>query len=65
MDRSYESYQWFGSETSTALARLINYMFYDNKVTINLVLSIKQKIPDSNNKTGHLTDFRVKYGIYP
>ena len=52
MDRSYESYQRFGSETSTALARLINYMFYDNKVTLNLVLSRKQKIPDSNSKTG-------------
>ena len=65
MDRSYESYQRFGSETSTALARLINYMFSDNKVTLNLVLSRKQKIPDSNSKTGHVTDFRVKYGIYP
>ena len=65
MDRSYESYQRFGSETSTALARLINYMFYDNKITLNLVLSRKQKIPDSNSKTGHLTDFRVKYAIYP
>ena len=65
MDRSYESYQQFGSETSTALAPLINYMFYDNKITLNLVLSRKQKIPDSNSKTGHVTDFRVKYGIYP
>ena len=50
MDRSYEFYQRFGSETSTALARLINYMFYDNKVTLNLVLTRKQKIPDSNCK---------------
>ena len=41
MDKSYESYQRFGSETSTALARLINYMFYDNKVTLNLVLTKK------------------------
>ena len=40
-------------------------MFYDNKVTLNLVLSRKQKIPDSNSKTGDVTDFRVKYGIYP
>ena len=65
MDRSYESYQQFGSETSTAVARLINYMFYYNKVTLNLVLSRKQKIPDSKSKTGHVTDFRVKCGIYP
>ena len=65
MDRSYDSYQRFGCETSTALARLINYMFYDNKVTLNLVPGRKQKITDSNSKTGHVTDFRVKYGIYP
>ena len=65
MDRSYESYNRFGSETSTALARLINYMFYDNKIRLKLVLSRKQKIPDSNSKTDNLTDFRVKYGIYP
>ena len=43
MDRSYESYQRFGSETSTALARLINYMFYDNKVTLSLALTKKTK----------------------
>ena len=35
MDGSYESYQRFGSETSTALARLINYMFYDNKYSFH------------------------------
>ena len=65
MDRNYESYQRFGSETSTALARLINYMFYDNKVTLNLDLTRKQKIPDSNCKTNHVSDSTVKYGIYP
>ena len=65
MDRSYESYQWFGSETSTALARLINYMFYDNKVTLSLALTRKQKIPDSNCKTNHASDSTIKYGIYP
>ena len=53
MDRSYESYQRFGSTCFTIT------------VTLNLVLSRKQKIPDSNSKTGHVTDFRVKYGIYP
>ena len=65
MDRSYGSYRRFGSETSTALARLINYMFYDNKVTLSLALTRKQKIPDSNCKTNHASDSTVKYGIYP
>ena len=65
MDRSYESYQRFGSETSTALARLINYMFYDNKVTLSLALTRKQRIPDSNCKTNHAGDSTIKYGIYP
>ena len=41
MDRSYERYQRFSSETSTVLAQLINYMLYDNKVTLNLALTRK------------------------
>ena len=65
MDRSYESYQRFGSEISTVLARLNNYMFYDNKVTLSLALTRKQKIPDSNCKTNHASDSTIKYGIYP
>ena len=62
MDRSYESYQRFGSEISTVLARLNNY---DNKVTLSLALTRKQKIPDSNCKTNHASDSTIKYGIYP